>query len=241
LDVVVVIKSLRNKNSIRTDVIITPVSTPRPYALERRVQPVRKVQKGELFEKKLNEALEEKSEQGSLARPLAESGLRRQQSALKAYSKSEAVPKKREPAIFARDVMSSPLKSISANAKIKEAMELMEVLKIRHLTIQEASSSSHGKVIAMLSEHDLPGLLFLKHADQKIIENILSQPVSAVMSKSLFSATPDTPVHEIAAVMLNERIHALPVLGTEQVPLGMITSTDLLEAIMTHAPLDLWI
>jgi acetoin utilization protein AcuB len=60
------------------------------------------------------------------------------------------------------------------------------------------------------------------------------------MTVRVVSATPTTEIREIARVMLDEHIHAVPVLDEARRPIGILTSRDLLRGIARRAPLQLW-
>jgi CBS domain-containing protein len=40
--------------------------------------------------------------------------------------------------------------------------------------------------------------------------------------------------------MLRENISALPILDTDHRPVGILTTTDILRALVSHAPLEVW-
>jgi acetoin utilization protein AcuB len=60
------------------------------------------------------------------------------------------------------------------------------------------------------------------------------------MTTRVISATPTTDIREIANIMLDERIHALPILDGNRRLVGILSARDLLRGIATHGPLELW-
>ncbi len=50
-----------------------------------------------------------------------------------------------------------------------------------------------------------------------------------IMTEAVTFVRPDTPVREIAAVLLDKRISAVPVLNSDGVPMGMVSEGDLIE------------
>ncbi|MFA6160399.1 MAG: CBS domain-containing protein [Parcubacteria group bacterium] len=50
--------------------------------------------------------------------------------------------------------------------------------------------------------------------------------IKEIMSKDVISVKEDTPISEIAQIMSREKIHAVPVLDTNNKVLGIITETD---------------
>ncbi|MBM4127768.1 MAG: CBS domain-containing protein [Nitrospira sp.] len=60
------------------------------------------------------------------------------------------------------------------------------------------------------------------------------------MTRRVVSAAPTTTVRDIARLMLDERIHAVPLLDTHRRLVGILTTRDLLRGIANHGPLELW-
>jgi acetoin utilization protein AcuB len=60
------------------------------------------------------------------------------------------------------------------------------------------------------------------------------------MTTRVISATVATDIREIARIMLDERIHAVPILDGNRHPIGIVSSQDLLRGIANHGPLELW-
>lgn len=60
------------------------------------------------------------------------------------------------------------------------------------------------------------------------------------MTTGAISATPETDIREIARIMLDERIHAVPILDSHRRLVGILSARDLLRGIANHGPLELW-
>ena len=60
------------------------------------------------------------------------------------------------------------------------------------------------------------------------------------MTSRVISATAETEIREIARVMLDERIHAVPILDHNRRLVGILAAHDLLRGIANHGPLELW-
>src|SRR5688572_16902651 len=52
--------------------------------------------------------------------------------------------------------------------------------------------------------------------------------VSAVMTRSVASVTPETPVAKVLELMLDQHISGLPVVERDGTPVGIVSKTDLL-------------
>jgi len=64
--------------------------------------------------------------------------------------------------------------------------------------------------------------------------------LARVMNSRVLSATPTTEIREIAHMMLNEHVNAIPILDSSRHPVGILTTNDILRAIVHRSPLELW-
>lgn len=140
-----------------------------------------------------------------------------------------------QPAMLARDLMTTPVVTLPSNSTLAEAWAMMQRRSFRHIPV----SSVNGTLVGMVSDRDL-----LHHAPELITtaNTGLSarRRLADIMTQRVISATPMTEIREIARVMLDERIHAVPILDPTRHPIGILTARDLLRGIATHGPLELW-
>ena len=147
-----------------------------------------------------------------------------------------APPSPRRPALKASQVMTTPAVTIAEDRPIHEAGLLMQERGFRHLPVV----TPEGRLVGLLSQRDL-----LRGLPRKS-EGPPAPPwdihrVGDLMSRTVLTATPDTPLREIARVLVAERISSLPILDKQGSLVGILTATDLLRCLVTEAPLDLWI
>jgi acetoin utilization protein AcuB len=64
--------------------------------------------------------------------------------------------------------------------------------------------------------------------------------LARVMNSRVLSATPTTEIREIAHIMLDEQVNAIPILDSSRHPVGILTTSDILRAIVHRSPLELW-
>ena len=64
--------------------------------------------------------------------------------------------------------------------------------------------------------------------------------LARVMSSRVLSATPATEIREIAHVMLDEQVRGIPILDSSRHLVGILTTSDILRAIVHRSPLELW-
>lgn len=147
----------------------------------------------------------------------------------------QARPTQHQPLLSVRDLMTSPVTTLSSDSTLADAWATMRRNGFRHIPIV----SVHGVLVGMISDRDV-----LRHAPELVLA-VSNAPaghrrLGEFLSSRLISATPLTEVRQIARLMLDESIQAVPILDGQRRPIGMLTSTDLLRAIAHHGPFELW-
>jgi len=142
------------------------------------------------------------------------------------------------PVLLAQQIMSSPVLSLASSITVDYAIELIRVKKLRHFPVV----SSTDKVIGIVSDRDIfqyvGGLSQSKHnitneKNKNIkIERLMQSPVLTVSEK--------TDVRYIAKLFVERRIGSMPVVSDGELK-GIITRSDILNAVMNHYALELWI
>ncbi len=140
-----------------------------------------------------------------------------------------------KPALQARDLMNAPVLSLPSDSRVLEAWDIMSHKDFHHVPI----TSVHGALVGMVSYRDL-----LQSVPELITEDDRRQAtqklVAEIMSSRVISATPTTEIREIARVMLEEQIHAVPIVDHDRRLVGMLSTRDLVRGIANHGPLELW-
>ena len=140
-----------------------------------------------------------------------------------------------KPALLARDLMSSPVHTLSSDSTASDAWAEMTRRSIHHLPV----TSVHGILVGIISDRDLlrqvPDLTAATALNQTA-----HQKLADLMTRRVVSAAPTTNVRDIARLMLDERIHAVPILDAHRRLVGILTTRDLLRGIANHGPLELW-
>jgi CBS domain-containing protein len=123
------------------------------------------------------------------------------------------------------DHMSDEVVTIQRSSTLLEAHNLMGTKRIRSLPVVE-----NGKIVGLVTRTDLmssdpsrPAMLNSQEASYKV----LAQPVEKVMVADVVTITPDAELTEAARIMLEKKIHCLPVVDENCKMLGIITETDL--------------
>ena len=107
--------------------------------------------------------------------------------------------------------------TITENASIQEAIELMKVNSIRHLPVVETGNRLKGFVtLADLKQGFLPSML----GDVSLSDLIVRNPITV---------TPDDDVESAARLIYKHKIGGMPVVK-KGILVGIITETDILRA-----------
>jgi acetoin utilization protein AcuB len=140
-----------------------------------------------------------------------------------------------KPALLAQDLMTSPFVWLPSYSTLLEAWTVMKRQGIHHLPV----TSNDGTLAGMISSHDLlPYVHELESVNQ--LEPSAERKLPHVMNNRVLSATPTTEIREIARVMLEEQVSGIPILDSSNHPIGILTTSDILRAIVHRSPLELW-
>lgn len=145
----------------------------------------------------------------------------------------------RHPLIRVADVMHRPAYTVAASATLREAWHTLA----RHGIGQAPVVGDDGALVGLVGRAELlpPAMLERMAIDPAAWQAMLAQPVVAVMWSPVPSTTPETELRRVAAMLLGTGLPGVPVAddSTGQV-LGFVSRTDLLRALVTEPPLDLW-
>ena len=121
------------------------------------------------------------------------------------------------PTLLARDVMTTPVKSIAAEATVAEAERSMTTYGVNVLPVVDAKD----RYVGTISREIVQKALFHQLGGQR---------VEALSSSGQYSAQPDTPFHDIETRMIELNQRFVPVLSDGKT-VGVITRTDLLRSL----------
>ncbi len=131
----------------------------------------------------------------------------------------------RSPVLIAGHVMTTPVQCISSELPLNEVHELMRKKRFRHLPV----ISKEGKLVGMVSDRDI--------LRAGVLEN---KRVGEYMSSKVLTATAETSIRDVAEALLENRIGGLPIIDDDHEVVGILTTTDILKAVVQRAPLELW-
>jgi CBS domain-containing protein len=146
------------------------------------------------------------------------------------YQRDQGLPEKKE-LRHARELMSSPVFSILPSMLMSAVGQLFAQKRYRHLPVCRES----GLLVGLIS--DRMALRFAADPDSPKAERTT---VEEVMVHEVLTATLDTLIREVARTLFEERIGSLPIIDHSHQLVGMLTRSDILRALITHGPLQIW-
>ncbi len=121
-------------------------------------------------------------------------------------------------ALTVRDIMVTDLVTVGPQETARSAYKLMRDRKFRHLPVVV-----DDRLVGILSDRDLRPVL--------LSPGLARARVGELMSETLTTITPQTPVEEAASLLVVKKIGCLPVLDRDRV-VGIVTETDLLAVLV---------
>ena len=124
------------------------------------------------------------------------------------------------PVLSAKDLMSTPVKTITQHSSVRDAQALLVQFGHNGLPVVDDA----GKLVGVISRRDL---------DRAFRHGLGSSEVRGYMTKNVITATPDMGLRELEQLVQTHNVGRLPVVINHEV-IGIITRSDLIRA--RHAP-----
>jgi acetoin utilization protein AcuB len=115
-----------------------------------------------------------------------------------------------------------------------DAAARMSERRVRHLPVVDAE----GRVLGVLSDRDVRTALggIARGADRLVPPRLQLLEVAAAMTRGPITARPETPLMDVAAIFVDHRIGALPVVDAERRLLGIVSYIDVLARLAGREP-----
>ncbi len=127
--------------------------------------------------------------------------------------------------IIVKEWMSQPVKVVHSDTRVADAYNLMMEKGIRRLPVVD-----DGKLVGIVTLGDLREARPSPATSLSIYElnYLLSKlTVGQVMTHNPYTVTPETPIPQVARIMLERKVSGLPVVDKEKRPVGIITESDI--------------
>jgi CBS domain-containing protein len=129
-----------------------------------------------------------------------------------------------------RRIMSEAVLSISVHEPVTEALRLFADYPLHHLPVVDESG-----LVGMLSSADMLKLEhFIPKSGSQAATALLNDRfrIDTIMRRPVISARPDDTIADAAASMATHGIHALPVVNENNHLVGIVTTTDIVAALL---------
>ncbi len=128
----------------------------------------------------------------------------------------DSIKDRLENPLIAKDIMSSPVRTIEASLPIEKASKIM--IKYGHSGIPVVEKD---KIIGLLSRGDI---------DKAVFHGLSHAPAKGFMSRKIFTVKPDISLYDLQELLVEKDIGRLPVIEEGKV-IGIVTRTDVLRAL----------
>ncbi|HWP95803.1 MAG TPA: CBS domain-containing protein [Syntrophomonadaceae bacterium] len=128
----------------------------------------------------------------------------------------DALGEEVNPGLMARDIMSSPVKTVPGSTSMEEAGKIM--LRYGHTGMP------------VVEDEQMVGVISRRDVDKARIHDLGHAPVKGFMSTRVVAVDPQTPLAEVQKLMVEKDIGRLPVLEGGRL-LGIVSRTDILRTL----------
>lgn len=123
--------------------------------------------------------------------------------------------------LYAIDIMSKSIITMLKSTHLDKIQKVMQQKNIRHIPIVK-----ENKLLGMISDRDLLKL------DLSAAFSFLK--AEEIMTTVIIVTEEETPLSQIARVLVEENISALPVINKKHELVGIISRTDILKIVVGH-------
>ncbi len=159
-------------------------------------------------------------------------------SALAAYAEVQKVEHMPQPLRRVDELMSRVVTTLPDTSTVLEAWHTLADKGLGQAPVV----NDVGTLVGLLSRADLMQPERLPNPDSHALvwHALLAQNVKDLMWTPVPSVGPDTDIRRVASVLLDTGLPGLPVVDEEGQVHGFISRSDILRAVVTAPPLDLW-
>ena len=132
-----------------------------------------------------------------------------------------------------KDIMTKNCIYIDTQSTIKDAYDVLNEFKIEQMPIV-----TFGKKILGIIDKKM--ILNLLMEDLENPQHVLNRKIADIYLPQLLTADPSTDIRRLANVMIDFKLHAVPIVGTNDILVGIVSKTDIIKAV-SHIPhFQLW-
>ncbi|MBP9490467.1 MAG: CBS domain-containing protein [Aliarcobacter sp.] len=132
-----------------------------------------------------------------------------------------------------KDIMTKDCIYIDAKSSIQDAYNVLREYKIGQMPIV-----SFGKRI--MGTIDKKMILNLLMDDLENSKNTLEKKLEDLYLPQLITADPSTDIRKVAKVMIDFKLHAVPIVEENGILIGIVSKTDIIKAVSHIPQFQLW-
>ena len=141
--------------------------------------------------------------------------------------------RERERVFHAYQIMKTPVVTLPLETSIQDAYRLFHSHKVNQMPV----SNQQMQLVGLVTLNDLLAFI-IEDGDQ--ISFVKNKTIKDAMSNEVITADPVSDVRRIAHVMVEYKLTAVPIVNDQDHLVGIVTRTDLLQAMLQDPPLNLW-
>jgi CBS-domain-containing membrane protein len=130
----------------------------------------------------------------------------------------------------ALNIMTPDPATLTEDATVRDAVQMLQALEIRHLPVTNAQR----EVVGMVSDRDLRALAVPRVVSDDWLGEFrvaLETEVGQIMSSDVVAVEEETPTAEIIDLMLEHKVGAVPVVDADGVLVGIVSYMDVLRGL----------
>jgi CBS-domain-containing membrane protein len=157
--------------------------------------------------------------------------------ALAAYAQAQNT-RQRHPLSTVNDLMNRQVVTLADTATVLQGWHLLSEKAVGQAPVVDAQ----GHLVGLLTRADLlkPERLPSPDSHALVWRALMLQPVTDIMWTPVPSVAPESDIRRVARVLLDTGLPGLPVVDDQGLVIGFISRSDILRAVVTDPPLDLW-
>jgi len=139
-------------------------------------------------------------------------------------------PQRFERAVYAKEIMQTRLATVTQEDPLTKVLDIV----LNHSMLHVPVIQKGGKLAGMITYFNLLEITARQQMPQ-------DTKAIRVMNSRVLTATGNTTLHELSRVMVMEKVDAVPILDNAQKLIGLVTTTEMMECIVHHSKLNVWI
>ena len=132
-----------------------------------------------------------------------------------------------------KDIMTKDCIYIDSKSTIQDAYDILKEHKIGQIPIV-----SFGKKIMGIIDKKMILNLLMDYLENS--KNILEKKLEDLYLEQLITADPQTDIRKVAKVMIDFKLHAIPIVEENDILIGIVSKTDIIKAVSNIPQFQLW-